>query len=184
MKVGIIVPYSWSYRGGVIEHAEWQARALRQLGIETRTVVGIDPPGPMSRLLHVRLGRKERPPDDIIPIGHTVVVPSNGSLANVMVSPATVLRLRRILEKERFDLLHLHEPAMPFPCAAALALGQAPLVGTFHASGILPLLGLAKFLYGPLIDRRDPRFSRCAGQKTPTGFRRQTRGNPSMKERD
>ena len=143
MKVGIIVPYSWSYRGGVIEHAEWQARTLRRLGIETRTVVGIDPPGTMSRLLHVRLGRKERPPDDIIPIGHTVVVPSNGSLANVMVSPATVLRLRRILEKERFDLLHLHDPAMPFPCAAALALGQAPLVGTFHASGILPLLGLA-----------------------------------------
>ncbi|MCL4309545.1 MAG: glycosyltransferase family 4 protein [Actinobacteria bacterium] len=113
-----------------------------------------------------------------------MVVPSNGSLANVMVSPATVLRLRRILEKDRFDLLHLHEPAMPFPCAAALALGQAPLVGTFHASGILPLLELAKFLYGPLIDRRDPRFSRCAGQKTPTGFRRQTRGNPSMKEID
>ena len=35
MKVGILVPYSWSYRGGVIDHADQQARALQRLGIET-----------------------------------------------------------------------------------------------------------------------------------------------------
>ena len=159
MKVGIVVPYSWSYRGGVIEHAERQAVALNKLGIETRTIVGIDPPGPMSRMLHVRLGRQENPPVDVIPIGHTVVVPSNGSLANVIVSPATILRLRRILDRESFDLLHLHEPAMPFPCASALTLAAVPLVGTFHAAGILPLLGLAKSLYGSLINRLGERIA-------------------------
>ena len=31
MKVGIVVPYSWSFWGGVQEHADHQARALRRL---------------------------------------------------------------------------------------------------------------------------------------------------------
>ncbi len=159
MKVGIIVPYSWSYHGGVIEHAEQQARALRQFGIETRTIIGHDPHGPLTHLLHVRLGRNGSLPDDIISIGHTVVVPSNGSLANVIINPAAFFRLRRILAREDFDLLHLHEPAMPLPCAAALAAANVPLVGTFHASGDLPLLGLAKALYGNLLDRLDVRIA-------------------------
>jgi hypothetical protein len=45
VKVGIVVPYSWSFWGAVVEHAELQAEALRKLGIETRTIMGNDPPG-------------------------------------------------------------------------------------------------------------------------------------------
>ena len=45
MKVGIVVPYSWSYWGAVIEHVELKVAALRELGIETRTIVGHDPEG-------------------------------------------------------------------------------------------------------------------------------------------
>jgi hypothetical protein len=37
MKVGIIVPYSWSYWGAVNEHAELQAESLQRLGLETRS---------------------------------------------------------------------------------------------------------------------------------------------------
>ncbi|MBE0429440.1 MAG: glycosyltransferase family 4 protein [Thermoleophilia bacterium] len=159
MKVGIIVPYSWSYHGGVVEHAEQQARALGQLGIETRIIVGHDPPGPLTRMLHMRLGRQEHPPADVIPIGHTVVVPNNGSLANVIVSPAALFRFRRILAKEAFDILHLHEPAMPIPCVAALAVSQVPLVGTFHASGAVPLHGIARRLFGSMLERLDARIA-------------------------
>ncbi len=36
MKVGIVVPYSWSFWGGVVEHAEYQARALQALGSRRR----------------------------------------------------------------------------------------------------------------------------------------------------
>ena len=36
MKVGIVVPFSWSFWGAVIEHAELQAAALRSLGVETQ----------------------------------------------------------------------------------------------------------------------------------------------------
>jgi hypothetical protein len=51
MKVGIVVPYSWSFWGAVVEHAELQAQALRDLGVETRTIMGNDPPGQFTRAL-------------------------------------------------------------------------------------------------------------------------------------
>src|SRR5918911_3374754 len=137
MKVGIVVPYSWSYWGAVNEHAELQAESLQRLGIETRTIMGHDPPGSLTRALHPRLGRHGRPPADVLPIGRSVIVPANDSLPNIVLSPSSVPRLHRILERERFDVLHLHEPMTPAICVAVLALARVPMVATFHASGEL-----------------------------------------------
>lgn len=159
MKVGIVVPYSWSFRGGVVEHAEQQAGALRALGIETRIIVGHDPPGRLTRLLHPRPGRHEPPPDWVIPIGRSAVVPTNGSLANAVLSPRASGRIRRAFEQERFDVIHLHEPAAPVPCMAALLHAEVPLVGTFHAAGKVPLLTLAKPVYGFLLERLNARIA-------------------------
>lgn len=80
MKVGIVVPYSWSFWGGVQEHAEHQARALQELGVDVRIVMGHDPPGRLTRILHPREGRHERPPPYALPVGRSVIVPANGSL--------------------------------------------------------------------------------------------------------
>jgi len=57
MKIGIIVPFSWSYPGGVVEHAEHQAAALRRRGHVVEIVMGNDPPGKFTRFLHPRSGR-------------------------------------------------------------------------------------------------------------------------------
>ena len=45
MKIGIVVPFSWSFWGAVVEHAELQAEALEARGHEVRLVMGNDPPG-------------------------------------------------------------------------------------------------------------------------------------------
>ncbi len=44
MKVGIVVPFSWSFWGAVNEHAELQAAALEALGsaIDRRSDVAFD----------------------------------------------------------------------------------------------------------------------------------------------
>ena len=131
MKVGIVVPYSWSFWGAVVEHAELQAEALRRQGVDTRTIMGNDPPGSFTRVLHPRLGRHGHPPPDVIPVGRSVIVPANGSLPNIVLSPRTVFRVRRALERERFDLLHLHEPMTPAICTAALSLARIPCVARF-----------------------------------------------------
>jgi phosphatidylinositol alpha-mannosyltransferase len=159
MKVGIVVPYSWSFWGAVIEHAELQAEALRNRGIETRTIIGNDPPGSFTRVLHPRLGRHGEPPPDIVPIGRSVIVPANGSLPNVIISPRSFFRIRRILERERFDVLHVHEPMTPVPGIATLALARTPIVATFHASGELGWLRLGKPMWGFLVDRIDHRIA-------------------------
>src|ERR687886_2510379 len=148
MKVGIVVPYSWSFWGAVVEHAELQADALRRLGIETRTVIGNDPPGTFTRFLHPRLGRHDDPPPDVIPVGRSVIVPANGSLPNIVLSPRSVFRIRRALERERFDVLHLHEPMTPAICIAALSLARIPMVATFHASGNLGWMRIARPTWG------------------------------------
>jgi len=159
VKVGIVVPYSWSYRGGVVEHAEAQARALRGLGIETRTLIGLDPPGPLSKLLHPRSGRAGPPPDGVVALGRSAIVPGNGSLSNLVLGLGTPLRLMRALARERFDLLHVHEPLAPALAPAALALYDGPEVATFHAAGVSAWRPLALALWGFLLDRIDVRLA-------------------------
>jgi phosphatidylinositol alpha-mannosyltransferase len=159
VKVGIVVPYSWSFWGAVVEHAELQAAALRRLGLDVRLVMGNDPPGSFTRVLHPRLGRHDEPPPEVIPIGRSVIVPANGTLPNIILSPRSVLRIRRVLEREKFDLIHIHEPMTPIPGVATMALARCPLVATFHASGELSWLKLAKPVWGFLLDRLDHRIA-------------------------
>jgi len=159
MKVGIVVPYSWSFWGAVVEHAELQAAALRRLGHDVRLVMGNDPPGSFTRVLHPRLGRHGEPPPEVIPVGRSVIVPANGSLPNIILSPRSVWRIRRVLERERFDVVHIHEPMTPTPGVAALAFAQCPIVTTNHASGELSWLKLGKPVWGFLLDRVDHRIA-------------------------
>ena len=159
MKVGIVVPYSWSFWGAVVEHAELQAAALRNVGHDVRLVMGNDPPGSFTRVLHPRLGRHGEPPPEVIPIGRSVIVPANGSLPNIILSPRSFFRIKRVLAAERFDVIHLHEPMTPTPCVATLALARCPLVATFHASGDLAWLKPGKAAWGFLLDRLDHRIA-------------------------
>jgi phosphatidylinositol alpha-mannosyltransferase len=159
MKVGIVVPYSWSYWGAVPEHAELQAAALARKGIETRTVMGNDPPGSFTRVLHPRHGRHGQPPEDVIPVGRSVIVPANGALPNIVLSPRAIPRIKQVLQRERFDVLHLHEPMTPVICTATLAWARCPVVATFHASGRLGWLRAATPAWGFLMDRIDHRIA-------------------------
>src|SRR5438105_13950923 len=159
MKVGIVVPFSWSYVGGVNEHAESQAEALQMLGVETRLIMGYDPPRSLARRLHVGITRQDSPPPGLISLGGSVNVPANGSRPNIVLTPAAIPRLRRLLIHERFDLLHLHEPMTPAICVATLALARVPLVATWHATGELGWMKVGMPLWGCLIDRIDQRVA-------------------------
>jgi phosphatidylinositol alpha-mannosyltransferase len=64
-----------------------------------------------------------------------------------------------VLERERFDLVHLHEPMTPTPGPATMALARCPIVTTSHASGELSWLKLAKPAWGFLLDRVDHRIA-------------------------
>ena len=159
MKVGIVVPFSWSFWGAVVEHAELQAAALEELGHDVRLLMGNDPPGQFTRVLHPRVGRHGDPPANVIPVGRSVIVPANGSLPNIVLSPRAYGRIYRTLSRERFDVLHVHEPMTPAICIATLLMARTPLVGTFHSSGELGWNRLGKPLWGFLLDRLDHRIA-------------------------
>ena len=159
MKIGIVVPFSWSFWGAVVEHAELQAAALEDRGHDVRLIMGNDPPGQFTRVLHPRVGRHGDPPSNVIPVGRTVIVPANGSLPNIVLSPRSYFRIVRAFERERFDVLHLHEPMTPTICLTTLIRARCPLVATFHASGELGWMRGAKPLWGFLIDRIDHRIA-------------------------
>jgi phosphatidylinositol alpha-mannosyltransferase len=157
MKVGIVVPFSWSFWGAVVEHAELQAKALEELGCDVRLIMGNDPPGQFTRVLHPRVGRHGDPPANVIPIGRSVIVPANGTLPNIILSPRSYFRIRAALERERFDVLHLHEPLTPIPCVTALAIATCPIVVTHHASGELNWSRLGMKAWGLQMRRVDHR---------------------------
>jgi phosphatidyl-myo-inositol alpha-mannosyltransferase len=159
MKIGIVVPFSWSYWGGVVEHAENQAAALAARGHEVKVVMGHDPPGAFTRLLHPRSGRHGDLPPEIVPVGRSVVVPANGSLPNIVLSPRSIPRVRAVLETERFDVVHLHEPMTPTICVATLAFAKCAIVATWHAAGNLGWMKGAVQIWGFLDQRIDARIA-------------------------
>jgi phosphatidylinositol alpha-mannosyltransferase len=159
MKIAIVVPFSWSYWGGVVEHAENQAAALRARGHDVKIVIGHDPPGDLSRLLHPRNGRHGDLPPGVIPVGRSVLVPANGSLPNIVLSPRAVGRIRDLLRDESFDVVHVHEPMTPVISAATLVFARCPVVATWHAAGDLGWMRFGLPVWGFLLDRIDARIA-------------------------
>ena len=97
--------------------------------------------------------------ENVIPVGRSVIVPANGSLPNIVLSPRSYFRIVRALERERFDVLHLHEPMTPTICLTTLIRARCPLVATFHASGDLGWMKWGKPIWGFLIERIDHRIA-------------------------
>ena len=159
MKIGIVVPFSWSFWGAVVEHAELQAAALEARGHDVRLLMGNDPPGQFTRALHPRVGRHGDPPANVIPVGRSVIVPANGSLPNIVLSPRSFFRIRRVLEREQFDVLHLHEPMTPAICVAVLALATDADRRDVPRLGRPRLDALGMPAWGFLMDRIDQRIA-------------------------
>jgi phosphatidyl-myo-inositol alpha-mannosyltransferase len=120
MRVGVICPYSLTVPGGVQGQVLGLARALRQMGHDTRVLGPCDGP----------------PPDaGVTPLGNSLPTAANGSVAPIAPDVPAQLRTIRALRDEAFDVVHVHEPLAPGPTNTALLFKSQPLVGTFHAAG-------------------------------------------------
>lgn len=121
MRVGLVSPYDFASPGGVNDHVRHLARHLRQLGHETRIFA------PSSRSdIDFDTARFYR-------IGTPISVPANASVARITLSFHLASKVAAIIEKERFDVLHFHEPLMPALPMTMLKMSTTANVGTFHA---------------------------------------------------
>ena len=107
MKVGIVVPYSWSFWGGVLEHAT--TRRGRSAARPRRRSSWVTTRRALTGLLHPQADGTAAA-RNVIPVGRSVIVPANASLPNIILSPQSMMRMRRIWEREQFDVVHVHEP--------------------------------------------------------------------------
>jgi phosphatidylinositol alpha-mannosyltransferase len=121
MKIGIVSPYDWSYPGGVREHIRHLAEQFLNKGHDVRVLA----PGTETKgLLHEQ--------HLFYGMGKSAPVPFNGSIARIAIDPMLSWRVRDILQRENFDILHIHEPLVPGLSITALRFSTTLNVGTFH----------------------------------------------------
>ncbi len=122
MKIGLVSPYVYPVPGGVTQHVRYLYENLRLRGHDVR-------------ILTSSHGLQRASEGDIIRIGKGFSLPVNGSVGTVTLSPRFVSQVRDTLEREQFDLLHFHEPFVPFLSTVLLRLSTSVNVATFHAYG-------------------------------------------------
>jgi phosphatidylinositol alpha-mannosyltransferase len=66
-------------------------------------------------------------------VGPAIGLRYQGTVAPISLSPATAARVRATLRRFVPDVVHVHEPFVPFVGLAATLSAPAPLVATFHA---------------------------------------------------
>ncbi|MGI8847180.1 MAG: glycosyltransferase family 4 protein [Candidatus Dormibacteria bacterium] len=121
MKVCLVSPYDFFHPGGVTEHVRHLADHLRE---RDHDVVILAPSS--------RVGDSHGIPG-YVRIGRSVPVRSNGSVARVALSFHLVRRVRSLLNKADFDVVHYHEPLVPGLPITTLRFHRGANVGTFHA---------------------------------------------------
>ena len=71
-----------------------------------------------------------------------------------------------MLERERFDLLHFHEPLVPFLSPVVLRESRSVNIATFHAySGFSPAYELTSRMLGPIVARLHGRIAVSAAAR-------------------
>ena len=63
-----------------------------------------------------------------------ISIPYNGAVARVLFGPIAFARVRQWIAQGNFDILHLHEPAIPSISLLACWAAEGPMVGTFHVA--------------------------------------------------
>ncbi len=120
MKIALVSPYDYSVPGGVTKHISYLDKNLRRLGHEVKVLAPCS--GGEALEEHV-----------ISVSGNVISVPFSGSKARISLSPRIYRRVKKILQQEEFDIVHIHEPAAPALPIMVLRHSKSANVGTFHA---------------------------------------------------
>ena len=120
LNIGIVCPYGWDAPGGVQAHIA----DLRTYLVNQGHQVSVLAP----------TADEENLPSWVVSAGKPISIPYNGAVARVLFGPVAFARVKQWIAENNFDLLHLHEPAIPSVSLLACWAAEGPMVGTFHVS--------------------------------------------------
>lgn len=121
MKIALVSPYDIAHPGGVSEHIAHLRREFQTLGHEVTVLA------PRAR----RGGLEVAP--GFYGVGRTVGIPANGSTVRLTFDVTLYATVKALMRRERFDIVHLHEPLIPVLPYMVLLNSPAVNVATFHA---------------------------------------------------
>jgi phosphatidyl-myo-inositol alpha-mannosyltransferase len=153
VKIGLVSPYIYPLPGGVTQHVRYLYENLRLRGHDVRILTSSHGPQRSSE-------------GDVVRIGMGFSVPANGSVGTVTFSPRFPSQVRAVLAQERFDLLHFHEPFVPFLSLLLLRESRSVNVATFHAyAGFSPSYEFGSRVLRGYADRLDGRIAVSAAAR-------------------
>lgn len=121
MKIGLVCPYNIAKSGGVAEVVYALYHELTARG----HMVKILTPQPRDG--------SALPKEDILFIGAATDFRSPTHTSLQVSASVDTETIAQMLEQERFDVLHFHEPWVPFLSRQILSRSQAVNIATFHA---------------------------------------------------
>ena len=121
MKIALVSPYDLAHPGGVSEHILHLRDEFVELG-HSVTIMS-----PRARKGGLEVG------DGYFGIGRVIAIPGNGSMVRVTFDVTLYAAVKEIMKRERFDVVHVHEPLVPVLPYMVLLNSKAVNVATFHA---------------------------------------------------
>lgn len=121
-KILFVSDIFYPHTGGIPEHILYLCKTLRQQGHD-------------ARILAPSYGNNHPWVEDyIIRLGRAIKIPKNRSFSVMTFGVLIPWKLRRLLEKERFDVIHLHGSVAPTLPYLALKYSKAKNFITFHSA--------------------------------------------------
>ena len=153
MKIGLVTPYIYPLPGGVNAQVQFLYENLVARGHDVRIISSTH-------------GPQKSTEGDIIRLGYGWSVPTNGSVGTLTVSHRYGELVQEMLDREQFDLLHFHEPFVPFLSLQLLRHSTSVNIATFHAySGWSPSYEFGKRMLKRFANRLDGRIAVSAAAR-------------------
>ncbi len=121
MRIGIVTQSYLPIHGGVAQHVFHQMTELEKRGHDVWVITA-------------NFYRSDEQFNHrTIRIGRDLTTPGYGAFVNSTIGWHLAADLKRIEAEKQFDIVHVHNPFVPFLPFVALRVMHAPIVGTFHS---------------------------------------------------